>query len=142
MATHSLGGSLNFVTFMVDYSKKCWAYLLKDKTEVFTVFRNIHAFITVKTGFKLKYLKDKQWRRVYQQPIYRYLCRKWNQESLQLYTIQHQMEWLNDTVGQYVKEFDVCCQQLISLMHFGRVLYKLLCTLLIDSHTIHSTVAY
>ena len=31
-----------------------------------------------------------------------------SRESLQLHTIQHLMEWLNDTIEHYVKGFDVC----------------------------------
>ena len=56
MSTKSLRGSLHFITFIDDNLRKCWAYLLKDKTEVFATFRNFHAFITAQPGLKLKYL--------------------------------------------------------------------------------------
>ena len=55
MPTISLESSLHFVTFIDDYSRMCSAYLLKDKAEVFAVFRNFHAFITTQTGLKLKF---------------------------------------------------------------------------------------
>ena len=46
-------------------------------------------------------------------------------ESLQLHTIKHLMVWLHDTIECYVKGFDVCCPQLIPLMHCGERLCKL-----------------
>ena len=36
----SLGGNRYFVTFIDDYSRKLWIYLLKRKSEVFDVFKN------------------------------------------------------------------------------------------------------
>jgi hypothetical protein len=38
MPVKSLGGSLYYVTFIDDYSRKTWLYLLKSKDEVFSKF--------------------------------------------------------------------------------------------------------
>jgi hypothetical protein len=37
--TISFGGSSYFVTFIDDYSRKVWVYLLKRKDDVFNVFK-------------------------------------------------------------------------------------------------------
>ena len=51
-STKSSRGSLNFITFIDDYSKKCWVYLVEDKTKVFANFRKMHAYITTQTCLK------------------------------------------------------------------------------------------
>lgn len=35
----SLGGNVYFVSFIDEYTKKMWLYLIKKKSEVFTVFQ-------------------------------------------------------------------------------------------------------
>ena len=39
-----LGESLNFMTFIDDYYRKCWIYLLKEKDDVLVVFKRFHTF--------------------------------------------------------------------------------------------------
>lgn len=39
MTTNTLGGVRSFVTFIDDCSKKVWAYALKNKDQVFYVFK-------------------------------------------------------------------------------------------------------
>ena len=51
-----LGDSLHFITFIDDYSRKYWAYLLNDKTEVFHCFQKFHAFLSTQTTLKLRCL--------------------------------------------------------------------------------------
>jgi len=41
----SLGGSLYFVTFIDDHSKKVWVYPLKTKDKVLQVFKEFHASV-------------------------------------------------------------------------------------------------
>ncbi|WKA03425.1 hypothetical protein VitviT2T_021533 [Vitis vinifera] len=44
MKTKTLGGSLYFVTFIYDHSRKIWVYTLKTKDQVLEVFKQFHAF--------------------------------------------------------------------------------------------------
>ena len=53
----SIGGSRYFVTFVDDFSKKVWVYLLKHKSEVFAKFRIWKAEVENQTGRKIKYLR-------------------------------------------------------------------------------------
>ncbi|GMP79351.1 hypothetical protein CsSME_00034932 [Camellia sinensis var. sinensis] len=50
--THS--GALYFVTFIDDYSRKVWAFLLKAKDQVLEVFKHFQAMVERETGQKLK----------------------------------------------------------------------------------------
>ena len=54
----SLGGSLYFVTFIDDSSRKVWIYFLKDKSDVFDVFKKWLAQVENESGQKLKCLKS------------------------------------------------------------------------------------
>ena len=38
-------GNKYLVTFVNDYSRMCWVYLLKTKSEAFQTFKNFHAWI-------------------------------------------------------------------------------------------------
>jgi len=54
----SLGGSLYFVTFIDDSSRKVWIYSLKHKSDVFNVFKKWLAQVENELGWKLKCLKS------------------------------------------------------------------------------------
>jgi len=54
----SLGGSLYFVTFIDDSSRKVWIYFLKHKLDVFDVFKKLLAQVKNEPGQKLKCLKS------------------------------------------------------------------------------------
>ncbi|RVX06237.1 Retrovirus-related Pol polyprotein from transposon TNT 1-94 [Vitis vinifera] len=54
MKTKTLGGSLYFVTFIDDHSRKIWVYTLKTKYQVLEVFKQFHAFVERQFGEKLK----------------------------------------------------------------------------------------
>ena len=43
MKTKIIGGSLYFVTFIDDHSRKIWVYTLKTKDQVLEVFKQFHA---------------------------------------------------------------------------------------------------
>jgi hypothetical protein len=53
----SLGGSLYYVIFIDDYSRKTWLYLLKSKDEVFNKFQEFKAEIENLTNKKIKTLR-------------------------------------------------------------------------------------
>ena len=50
----TLGGSLYFVTFIDDHSRKVWAYTLKTKDQVLDMFKHFQANIERETGRQLK----------------------------------------------------------------------------------------
>ena len=54
MKTKTLGGSLYFVTFIDDHSRKIWVYTLKIKDQVLDVFKQFHALVERQSGEKLK----------------------------------------------------------------------------------------
>jgi transposase InsO family protein len=56
MPVKSLGGSLYYVIFIDDYSRKTWLYLLKKKDEVFNKFQEFKEKIENFTNKKIKTL--------------------------------------------------------------------------------------
>ena len=56
MLTKSMEGALYFISFVDDYSRKLWVYLLKSKDETFVAFKKFHASVTTQTSRKLKCL--------------------------------------------------------------------------------------
>jgi transposase InsO family protein len=57
MPVRSLGGSLYYVTFIDDYSRKTWLHLLKSKDEVFNKFQEFKAEIENLTNKKINTLR-------------------------------------------------------------------------------------
>ena len=57
MKMRSLGGSLYFVTFIDDHSRKLWAYILKSKDQVLEVFKQFQALVERQTGKKLRCIR-------------------------------------------------------------------------------------
>ena len=45
-----------FVTFIDDCSRATWVYLMKDKSEVFSVFQNFHKMLSTQFGAVMKIL--------------------------------------------------------------------------------------
>ena len=45
MPLPSANGNKYMMTFIDDYTRMCWFYLLKNKSEAFETFKNIHAWI-------------------------------------------------------------------------------------------------
>ena len=45
MPIPSANGKKNLMTFVDDYSRMCWVYLLKTKYEAFQTFKNFHKWI-------------------------------------------------------------------------------------------------
>ena len=58
MLVKSLGGSLYYVTFIDEFSRKTWIYLLKTKDEVFNKFQEFKAKAKNSTGRKIKILRS------------------------------------------------------------------------------------
>jgi hypothetical protein len=57
MPFRSLGGSLYYIMFIDDYSRKTWMYLLKSKDKVFNKFQEFKAEIENLTNKKIKTLR-------------------------------------------------------------------------------------
>ena len=57
MPVKSLGGAAYFISFIDDYSRKIWVYLMKRKGDAFDAFKSFHAFVTTQKGTKLKCLR-------------------------------------------------------------------------------------
>jgi hypothetical protein len=57
MSSLSLNGCLYYVIFIVDYSRKCWIYFIKAKSDTFDKFKEYKAFIEKKTGKHIKILR-------------------------------------------------------------------------------------
>ncbi|KAE8676976.1 Vesicle-associated protein 4-1 [Hibiscus syriacus] len=54
----SLAGSLHYVTFIDDSTRKVWVYFLKKKSEVLDTFRKWKAMVENETGLKVKRLRS------------------------------------------------------------------------------------
>ena len=57
MQTPSIGGSFYFLTFIDDYSRKTWVYFLKQKNEVFDLFRQFKNLVEKQSGYYIKVLR-------------------------------------------------------------------------------------
>jgi transposase InsO family protein len=54
--TPSLGGSIYFLTFIDDYSRKTWVYFLKHESEKFDKFKEFKALVEKHSGLSIKIL--------------------------------------------------------------------------------------
>ena len=57
MPHQSLGGGLYFVSFIDDLTRKVWAYPIRTKDRVFSIFSEWLAMVENQTGRKLKCLR-------------------------------------------------------------------------------------
>ncbi|MCO5600205.1 hypothetical protein L7F22_054314 [Adiantum nelumboides] len=57
MRTPSVGNSLYFVTFIDDFSRFCWVYPLKAKSDVFAIFQHYVSMVENETGCKVQTLR-------------------------------------------------------------------------------------
>ena len=53
----SFGGKKYFVTFIDDFSRKLWTYLIKNKSEVIKVFAKFKSMVERQSDRKLKVLR-------------------------------------------------------------------------------------
>ena len=58
MQTHSLNGCVYFMTFIDDFSRKTWLYLLKQKSEAFEVFKRFKSMVENESGKSINILKS------------------------------------------------------------------------------------
>ena len=65
MSSTSLSGFEYYITFIDDYSRKTWIYLLKAKSDVFEKFKEFKALIENLLDKRIKNTPIRQWRRVY-----------------------------------------------------------------------------
>lgn len=54
MEVKSFGSSSYFVIFVDDASRNLWVYVMKNKSDVFDIFKNFHALVERKTSKSLK----------------------------------------------------------------------------------------
>ncbi|CAJ2648559.1 unnamed protein product [Trifolium pratense] len=54
----SIGGSCYYITFIDDSTRKVWVYFLKNKSDVFSVFKRWKVEVENQTGLKIKSLKS------------------------------------------------------------------------------------
>ena len=52
-----MGGNKSFVTFIDDFNRKLWTYLIKKKSEVIKVFSQFQSMVERQSGRKLKVLR-------------------------------------------------------------------------------------
>ena len=53
----SYGGALYFLTFIDDYSRKVWVYMLKRKVDVLNVFKQFKVMVEKRIGKSIKCLR-------------------------------------------------------------------------------------
>ncbi|KAK9090791.1 hypothetical protein Sjap_023968 [Stephania japonica] len=53
----SIGGANYFVSFIDDYSRRCWVYPIKRKADVFGIFKVFKARVELESGKKIKCLR-------------------------------------------------------------------------------------
>jgi len=58
MKTQSLGGAMYFVTFINDFSRKIWVYFLKNKSDVFAVFKQFKVTVENESGERIKVFRN------------------------------------------------------------------------------------
>ncbi|KAL4347404.1 hypothetical protein GQ457_17G002840 [Hibiscus cannabinus] len=56
--TLSLGGNKYFIIFIDDFTRMTWVYFMKEKSEVFKVFKKFKAIAEVQSGCKLQKLRS------------------------------------------------------------------------------------
>ena len=55
----SLRGAKYFVSFIDDYSKRCWVYPIKKNSDVFPVFKDFKAQVKLEFGKKSQVFEDR-----------------------------------------------------------------------------------
>lgn len=58
MSIPSLNGNRYFLLFIDDFSRMCWAYFLKAKSEVYEVFQQFKNYVENQTNLKIKTLRS------------------------------------------------------------------------------------
>ena len=58
MRTTSHGGNRYFILFIDDYSRMTWVYFMKEKSEVFFIFKKFKKFVEKQSGYCIKTLRS------------------------------------------------------------------------------------
>ncbi|KAM1485555.1 hypothetical protein TB1_036396 [Malus domestica] len=58
MRTTTISGNRYFLTFIDDYSRMCWVYFMRFKSEVFTIFKKFKAMVELQSGYQIKRLRS------------------------------------------------------------------------------------
>jgi hypothetical protein len=58
MPVQYANGNKYLLTFIDDYTRMCWVYLLKEKSQVFATFKNFHLWITNETQLNIGTLRS------------------------------------------------------------------------------------
>jgi hypothetical protein len=53
----SLGGSMYYISFIDDFSRKTWIHFLRKKSKVFEIFKEFKSFVENQTDKKIKVLR-------------------------------------------------------------------------------------
>jgi Integrase core domain len=53
----SFSGNEYFITFIDDYSRKCWVYFLEKKSEAFEIFKKFKVMVEKTMGKKIRSLR-------------------------------------------------------------------------------------
>ena len=53
-----VGGNKYFISFIDDFIRKLWVYLIKEKSVAFTIFKSFKAHVEVESGCKIKILRS------------------------------------------------------------------------------------
>ncbi|CAL2280264.1 unnamed protein product [Prunus armeniaca] len=57
MQTASPSGNKYFITFIGDFSRMCWVYFLRNKSETFHVFKKFKVMVELQSGYHVKRLR-------------------------------------------------------------------------------------
>ncbi|KAJ4764255.1 polyprotein [Rhynchospora pubera] len=58
MSTNSHGGNRYFITFIDDFSRMCWVYFLRQKSEAFSIFKKFQRMVERQSGKLIKKLRS------------------------------------------------------------------------------------
>ncbi|KAL5772607.1 hypothetical protein ACOSQ2_012531 [Xanthoceras sorbifolium] len=86
----SLGGANYFVSFIDDYSRRCWVYPIKKKADVFSVFKIFKARVELESGKKIKCLRTDNGG---EYTSNEFATRKASKDSSLQHTLLNKMEW-------------------------------------------------
>jgi len=53
MYVPSANGNKYIISFIVAYTRMCWVYLMKDKSQAFETFKNFHVWIQNETWSRI-----------------------------------------------------------------------------------------
>jgi hypothetical protein len=56
----SFSGKSYFITFIDDFSKKCWVYFLKEKSEAFEIFKKFKVMVEKLTGYLFEQIRQRR----------------------------------------------------------------------------------